>query len=71
MAVCASPPPGQRSPWRSDSMQMQKEGFGMLISIYGDSILKSVVCENGAYRTERDFAKQFSRRYEVQKEMAL
>ena len=40
----------------------------MLISIYGDSILKSVVYENGAYRTERDFAKQFSRRYEVQVE---
>ena len=38
----------------------------MLVSIYGDSILKSVVYENGAYHAERDLARRFSEKYAVE-----
>jgi len=40
----------------------------MLVSIYGDSILKSVVYENGAYHAQRDLVRQFSERYDVEVE---
>lgn len=40
----------------------------MLLSIYGDSILKSVVYEDGAYHARRDLVSRFSRQYGVQVE---